>query len=122
MTYRILITGSRVWENVEIISDAIISTWQEAGSPKDTILIVGRARGVDTFAEMFGETLGFTIEPHKAHWEKEGKSAGHQRNQRMVNSGADICLAFLRNGSKGTANCIKLAEKAGIPVQIYKEN
>jgi hypothetical protein len=126
--YRILVTGARDWKDKAIIRHALFNTWQKAGSPKinsdipNVVLIVGRARGADTFAEIVGEAFGFTIEPYEADWEHKGKGAGPQRNQQMVNSGADICLAFLHEGSKGTADCIKRAEKAEIPVEIYRED
>jgi hypothetical protein len=120
--YRILITGSRDWKDKAVIRHAIFSTWQKAGSPKNTVVIVGRAHGADTIAETCSEAFGFTIEPYEADWRKEGRAAGPKRNQRMVDSGADICLAFPHDGSKGTADCMKRAEKAKIPVAIYSEH
>jgi hypothetical protein len=122
VTYRILITGARDWRDKAIVRHAIFSTWEEAGRPKDTVVIVGRAKGADTFAEICAEAFGFTIEPYTANWKKQHKAAGPIRNQRMVDSGADICLAFLHEGSIGTADCIRKAEKAGIPVEIYTED
>jgi YspA, cpYpsA-related SLOG family len=122
VSYRILVTGSRDWTDKPTLRHAIFQTWQAAGSPKQTILIVGGARGADTYAQLCGESFGFIIELYEADWEKEKRSAGPQRNQRMVNSGANICLAFLIPPSKGTADCIKKAEKAGIPVEIYYQS
>ena len=121
MVYRILITGGRDWTDKATLRHAIFNTWQHAGSPKETVLIVGGARGADTYAELCGEAFGFTIERYDADWATAGRGAGPQRNQRIVNSGADICLAFLMEGSKGTADCIKRANKAKIPVEIYSE-
>jgi hypothetical protein len=45
--------------------------------------------------------------------------AGLARNRLMVELGADICLAFVRNGSRGASHCAALAEEAGIPVRRY---
>ena len=119
--YRILITGSRDWNDKPTIRHAIFSAWEKAGRPKKTVLICGGARGADTYSEICGRAFGFTIEKYEANWKEEGRSAGPQRNQRMVDSGADICLAFLREVSKGTADCIKRVEKAKIPIQIHDE-
>lgn len=44
------------------------------------------------------------------------------RNKQMVELGADLCLAFpdhpKGHGSRGTWNCIDLAQQAGIPVLV----
>lgn len=49
--------------------------------------------------------------------------AGHIRNQEMVDSGADICLAFYKIGAKnrGTRDCAARAKKAGIKVVKFRE-
>lgn len=43
--------------------------------------------------------------------------AGHRRNEAMAEAGADLLLAFWRNGSAGTRHMIRAAEAAGIPVK-----
>jgi len=40
----------------------------------------------------------------------------------MVDAGADIAYAFPIEGSKGTWDLVKRAQKAGIPVQVYGED
>lgn len=41
----------------------------------------------------------------------------------MVNSGADICLAFPIGTSKGTRHCMSLVEQANIPlINITEES
>lgn len=45
-----------------------------------------------------------------------GRRAGIIRNLYMVNLGADLCLAFIQNGSRG-ASCADAAEHASIRFQ-----
>jgi hypothetical protein len=42
--------------------------------------------------------------------------AGPRRNARMVEKGADVCLALPYGASYGTKGCARLAKKAGIEV------
>ena len=120
MTYRILVIGSKDWEDLDTVRHAIFETWKNAGSPKNTVLVSGGAEGAEIYASICGDAFGFTVERHKANQKLE-RSAGAQRNQRMVGLGANVCLVFARVGSKGTANCINLVKKARIPIENYAE-
>lgn len=44
--------------------------------------------------------------------------AGHYRNQQIIDERPDLCLAFLRDGSGGTKDCIGRARRARIPVFV----
>jgi hypothetical protein len=118
---RILITGSRTWTNKVSIADAIRQAWVDAGKPYRVTVVHGGARGADYIADVFAKRMRFHTEKHDANWEEFGKRAGYIRNQKMVDLGADICLAFIRNESSGATMCVELAEKSGIPVKIWRE-
>ena len=122
MTYRMLVTGSRDWTDKRTIRKVLLRVWKDAGSPEDVVLVSGACpTGADAYAEVVGAAYGWTVETHPADWTK-GRSAGPIRNQAMVDLGADICVAFPKGDSRGTAHCMRVAKKAGIPVLTYYEN
>lgn len=73
---------------------------------------------------MIAKSFGWHTECHWPDWDRYGrKRAGFIRNQHMVDLGADLCLAFTRDNSRGTAHCALAAEAAGIPtIWIYYED
>lgn len=83
---------------------------------RDDVLVHGAASGADSMcAEVWGDFLGRDVEPHPADWTRHGKAAGPIRNQEMVDSGLDLLIAF--PGGRGTADMVRRAEAAGIPVR-----
>jgi hypothetical protein len=116
MTYRILITGSRDFEDYLTVHTAIRAA---AAGHRDVTVIVGRAKGADRLAERAALDLGYAIDPHPAHWRTFGKAAGARRNQEMVDTGADVCLAFWQHGAAnaGTTDCVRRARAARIPIR-----
>lgn len=114
---RILVTGSRTWDDGDTICAALLEAWYDAGSPADAVLVSGNCpKGADRIAEEF---WGLTIELHPAGWNRHGKRAGFVRNAEMVALGADVCLAFIRDGSAGATMTAALAESAGIPTRRF---
>lgn len=124
---RILVTGSRTWELQTAVWAAIGTAAQEFTAHRLRLVIVhGGARGADMMAHewtvkvpMFG-MVPVIEEVHRPSWELQGKGAGMWRNRRMVESGADVCLAFIRDSSAGATHCATYAEGAGIPVRYYR--
>jgi hypothetical protein len=45
--------------------------------------------------------------------------AGFYRNEYMVSLGADVCLAFIHNGSRGATQCSLAAKDAGVEVVAF---
>lgn len=121
---RILITGSRDWTDKVTIAQAIREAWLVAGRPYGVVVVTGGARGADYIAGVYAKRLGFSVEVHKVtqdEWAASGPAAGPQRNKLMVDLGADVCLAFIRNESRGATGCAEMAQKAGIPTHIWRE-
>jgi hypothetical protein len=117
MTRRILITGSRDWAAYSVIRDALQRQVDEFGT--DQVVVHGAARGADELAGTAAKLLGLAVEEHPAEWEWNGRAAGPMRNQKMVDLGADVCLAFPLLESRGTYDCIERALSAGIPVYVH---
>lgn len=113
-TKRILVTGSRDWDDISTIFDSLRYLMSKWGT--DIVVVHGGARGADTIAGQWAQVQFVQEEIHLADWDKHGKRAGFIRNAEMVALGADVCLAFIKNESKGATMCAELAEKAGIPL------
>lgn len=115
---RVLITGSRTWDDVDTIIGALWGTREDLG---DFTLVSGACpTGADRLCEEAARRAGMPVEQHPADWKTHGKRAGFVRNAEMVALGADVCLAFIREGSKGASMTANLAEKAGIPTQRFE--
>lgn len=130
---RVLVTGSRKGvprEKVYEVLDQIYNNWVHDpyanDSPGERFVVVhGAARGVDRMAAdwavghfMWGEHVD--QEAHPATW-TDGKKAGPIRNQKMVDLGADLCIAFPIEGSIGTWDCVRKARKAGIETMVIRD-
>ena len=121
--YRILVTGSRDWDDVNEVwlrlGDAVGAIHRDDIS-REIIIVHGDCpRGADAIADQWARKYGATIERHPANWQLNGKRAGFIRNAVMVNQGADLCVAFIRNGSRGASHTAALAEQAGIETRRF---
>ena len=116
---RILITGSRTWTNQNAVYGAIHKEVARANAQYDDVVIVHGAcpSGADAIADrvLFGR-----VERHPANWQELGRRAGFVRNQHMVDLGADVCLAFIKDGSPGASHTARIAEEAGIRTVRYE--
>jgi hypothetical protein len=115
--YRILVTGSRDWDDEETIYYALRD--DVPFLDRQPVVVHGTAKGADSIADAAARALRYRVERHPANWQINGKRAGFIRNAHMVNLGADICLAFIRNGSRGASHTAALAEQAGIETRRW---
>jgi hypothetical protein len=115
--FRILVTGSRTWRWPKIIY-AALAHWSRPHA--DAVVIEGRCpKGADHHARFWCARHNFTAESHPAAWNGHDKSMGHQRNQHMVDLGADVCLEFNHNNSDGAKGCGKMAARKKIHVARF---
>lgn len=133
--YRVLLTGSRNWDNPDLIRIVLDSV---RSAHPDMVLVHGDCQaGADAIGAEWAAVNRIPEEPHPAGWRRS--SAGRRinwvhplkRNEEMVDLGADVVLAFampcVKDGCKytkfhpshGTSHTMTLAEVAGIPVHPY---
>lgn len=129
---RILVTGSRDWEDVETIRRALLWAITTYGAQGRRLLLVHGdcPDGADAIAHAEWLRLSRSNDLHllaperhtvtRDDWTRIGKRAGPQRNQRMVDEGAEVCLAFPLPSSKGTVDCMHKAEDAGIEIKVWE--
>lgn len=118
---RILVTGSRDWQDANVVVEAVRDYWEGHGYGGITLIHGACPTGADAAADSLGRIHNVTVVRYHAQWATHGRAAGPIRNQLMVNDGADVCLAFIRRGSRGATMTADLAEKAGIPTIRYTE-
>lgn len=119
---RILVTGSRDWQDEKAVRGALL----DAARLSVTVPVVvhGGARGADVMAARAALEWGWETEGHlvtREDWTRYGRGAGPRRNVEMVRAGADVCLAFIRDHSPGAVHCADTARVAGIPVRLFTE-
>ncbi|MFC8267780.1 SLOG family protein [Streptomyces cinereoruber] len=128
--YRVLVTGSRDWRAINDVRGALNEILASLPHDQPLIVVHGNCQtGADVMAKVWALTTftpactddweRVTEEPHPAAWNIHGNAAGPIRNKAMVDKGADVCLAFIRNGSRGASHTARLAEQAGIPTRRW---
>lgn len=114
---RVLVCGGREFSNTKLAYSVLdnLHKQQPVG-----VLIEGDARGADRIAGYWARRNRVDNLKFHANWEKHGKKAGYLRNKQMLEEGGpDLVIAF--PGGKGTAMMIELAQKAGVPTRIIKD-
>lgn len=123
---KILITGSRDWQNEEIIFQAIkdetdSARVREIAEPHFIIIHGDCPTGADRFAEAIAHAQGYEVQAYPADWEKYGRRAGMIRNKEMLDLEPDIVLGFPLKQSKGTIGCLNEAMRRQIPIKVFYE-
>ncbi len=109
---KILVTGGREFDRAGYLSQVLDDIHRTKGI--DT-LIHGDSQGADRLAGIWAENLEIKVIECPADWIGLGKKAGPIRNGQMIAMKPDLVVAFA--GGKGTADCVRQAEAAGIEVR-----
>lgn len=121
---RVIVSGSRDWEGIyaetriQTILNVLLALADSIGQ-KLTIVHGDCPTGVDAIVDRWclRREDQVIIDPHPADWSM-GPRGGPIRNQYMVNRGADMCLVFMKDGSRGASNIAALARQADIPTFV----
>lgn len=126
--FTILVTASRSWDRRDVVEETLRilaeSAWK---SGYDEVVVRHGAcpKGGDAQADAWAtaqrhEGLEVRVDRWPADWAGLGKRAGYVRNLAMVQAEpvADVCVGFVRDLSAGATNCVELAERAGIAIQV----
>ena len=116
--FRLLVTGSRDWSDVEVITAELQFV---AKKYNNVVLVSGHAIGADRIAEEIAVGLGWVVEIHEPDWKLHGQSAGFKRNTTMLETDVQAVLAFHKDNSKGTADTIRKAKERKIPTRVLIE-
>src|SRR5215217_1525695 len=107
---RVLVCGGRDFTDAEYLA----ATLESLGPI--TRIIHGGAPGADMLAGDWALRNKIPVEVYQANWLMFGKAAGPRRNAEMLAKGKpDMVVAF--PGGKGTADMIRRAKAAGVPVK-----
>jgi len=108
---RVLVCGGREYDDWQHLAETLYPLLTAHG-----VLIQGGAKGADFLARVFAKWRGVPVKEYRANWERHGKAAGGIRNQLMLDDAKpDLVVAF--PGGRGTADMVRRAERAGVPVQ-----
>lgn len=116
---KVLICGSRDWEDRNVVLNRVSELWREHGSNVE--IIEGGARGADSMARAGARMFKLKLTTVQADWDDFGAAAGPIRNREMLDMGPDLVLAFQRGDSRGTQDTIDEARKRGIPVEVVSD-
>jgi len=112
---RLLVCGGRDFTDQDFIYSTLLNL--NAARGPFSCVIHGCATDADHEGMIWAEMMGIKHAPFRADWHAHGRAAGPIRNQRMIDEGKpDLVVAF--PGGRGTADMVRRAVSAGIPVVL----
>lgn len=113
---RVVVCGSRVWTNMQVIKETLDKYHLEK-------IVVGDASGADTLVVRYAIENNIPYQIYKADWNSYGKAAGPRRNKQMLETQPQLVIGFLLSTepNKGTLNTLSQARRMNIPsVEIWQ--
>lgn len=113
---RVLVCGGRNYSRADIVKAVLDEHvgWAGVNDLKWPCIVHGAASGADALADDWALGKDVLVDSYPANWAVHGRAAGPIRNQEMLESGIDLVIAF--PGGRGTADMVRRAKAAGIPV------
>ena len=127
MTYNVIITGTRSFDNYELLvkkCDYYLSTFSGDGdsdsdsdSDYDVNIITGDDGTAEMMAQRYAEENNYPVTVYHLDTEKYTGKAGKIRNADMVND-SDYAICFWNGKSGGVKSTINFCKQKGIPCKI----
>ena len=109
---RVIVCGGRKYNNATRLYSILGKLHRERGID---LVIQGGATGADTLAARWAVANDVSTTTYAADWGAHGRAAGPKRNQEMLDKEQpDAVVAF--PGGNGTADMVRRAKAAGVPV------
>lgn len=115
---RVIIAGSRTLTNPRLVTEAV-----EASGFVITEVFSGCAKGIDRLGERWAAEHNVPVRRFPvtaADWQREGLAAGHNRNRKMADSGADGLVLVWDGVSGGSKNMLDEATKRKLCVYVHR--
>lgn len=114
--FRVIIAGSRNFNDYEFLEKSMDFLLK---NKSDVVVLCGEAAGADSLGKRYAAARGFSVLSFPADWRRFGRSAGVRRNRQMAGA-ADACVVFWDGVSRGSANMIAEAERAGLALRVRR--
>lgn len=119
---RVLITGSTTWTDMGAMRRELSQL------PKDCVIVTGDKSGGYALAIALAQELGLGLEAMckaEEDYVLYSEDSWKGLNQRMLNTGIDLVLAFHSDYGKpglarGTRHAVELAKQSGIQAHIFR--
>lgn len=106
----VLVCGGRDYHDVKSVFRCL-----DGLASKPTLIVQGGAFGADACASEWAYKRNVPERQFSADWKKHGRAAGPIRNQEMLDTAKPhLVVAF--PGGVGTADMVRRARAAGVPV------
>ena len=118
--YRVIVAGGRDFDNYPHMREMLDKVL--AGLGEDAEIVSGHAKGADRLGERYAVEKGLRLRVMPADWKSLGRIAGIFRNQRMLDYASEetpMVVAFWDGSSRGTADILRRAGKAGVRTAVF---
>jgi hypothetical protein len=113
---KVMVCGTRYFDDPFHASLTIDARIGEL--PERCQVIHGAAAGADIIAAEAAHRRGHTVVPFLPDKTRPSPQRYHERNDRMLDAGPDLVLAFWNGKSRGTASVIEKAMRRGIKFEV----
>ena len=128
---RVVVCGSRDFDDWPTFTGVMngLRAWHHWPIQEGTTIIEGQCPhgGADKMAEEWAQLWDHGHEPFppgiRPGWSRPTSDMFHARNRAMIDSGADLCIAFVNKplaDSRGTASTVNYARSKGVKTIVVE--